>query len=295
MSAAPRRLDHPARRLHLGAHGGIWVVRLLLILFCLLVLLPAFWVFSASIQPGSSAYSSSLWPAKVSWDNYRQIIEGVGITNGVGFFTWLRNSLIVSLSAGILSLSINVLGAYAFSRLRFFGSRFGLLGLFLLQVFPQTMAIAAIYTLVIKANLYDTLPGLILIFMGGSAFNMWLMKNYMDSIPRELDESAHVDGAGTFATFILVILPLMRPILATIFVWSFAGAYNDFIFGNLILQSPDNYTIPVGLQHLVQGQFATNWALFSAGAVLGSLPILIIFMSLQRLLVSGLAAGSVKG
>lgn len=279
---------HRSRGFDFKDEAGTWAIRVFLIVFCVLILLPAYWVFTASIQPGNSAYATSFFPSKVSGDNYRHIIDA-------GFWIWLKNSLVISVGAGLISLTINVLGAYAFSRLRFWGHRYGLLGLFLLQVFPQTMALASIYLLIVKANLFDTRIGVMLIFIGGSAYNMWLMKNYMDNIPRELDEAAYVDGANVFQTFYMVILPLMRPILATIFIWSFAGAYNDFIFSNLILRSPDNFTIVVGLQHEISGQYATNWALFSAGAVMASIPILILFLSLQRLLVSGLGAGAVKG
>jgi arabinogalactan oligomer/maltooligosaccharide transport system permease protein len=291
--STPRPHSTPTLSQHLqGAgvrtHLVAWVLRIILIAACVVVLLPALWTFSTSIQPGTSGYTSSLWPSSLSGDNYSEIFNA-------GFWTWLKNSLLVSVGAGVVSLLFNVMGAFAFSRLQFVGRRYGLLVLFLIQVFPQTMAISAIFTLVIKVNLYDSLWGIFFIFIGGSAFNMWLLKNYMDSLPRELDESARVDGANTLAIFTMIILPLMIPSLFTMFLFGFVGAYNDFIWGSLILQSSDNYTMTVGLYHEVAGQYNTNWSIFAAGAVLATIPILVLFFALQRFLVSGLSAGSVKG
>jgi arabinogalactan oligomer/maltooligosaccharide transport system permease protein len=255
---------------------------------CVLVLMPVLWVLSVSVQPGSSGYSSSLIPSQLSADNYR------GIFNA-GFWTWTKNSLMVSFAASLTQLVINTLGAYAFSRLRFWGQRYGLVAMFMIQVFPQVAAISAIFTLVVKVNLFDTLWAVYLVFIGGSAYYMMLLKNYMDSLPRELDESARVDGANSLQIFTLVIVPLIRPILFTIFFFSFVALYGEFLFSNLLLQSTDNYTMMVGLQHEVAGQYNTNWSVFSAGAILAGLPILIVFFACQRFLVSGLASGSVKG
>lgn len=267
---------------------GIWGLRLLIIALVLIVLLPAYYVVEASLQPGSSAFSSSLIPSAVSLDNYKTIFDA-------GFWIWLKNSAIVCTVAGVLGLIINTMGAFAFSRLRFPGRKYGLMSLLVLQMFPMIVAIPAIYTLLIYFNLLDRLWGLILVYLGASAFNMWLIKNYMDSIPRELDESATVDGAGTWAIFWRILLPLMRPMLATIFIYSFNGAYNDFVFASFVLQSQDNWTITVGLYHTITANIVTNWAQFAAGAVLASIPICAVFLGLQKQLVSGLAQGAVKG
>lgn len=284
-STAPRP---QTRKLSLSGDLGTWLIRLFLIAMCVMVLLPILWVFSVSIQPGTSGYSASLIPSSFSGDNYR------GIFNA-GFWTWTKNSMIISFTAAITQLAINTLGAYAFSRLRFVGQRYGLVALFMINVFPQVAAISAIFTLVIKVNLYDTLLGVYFVFIGGSAYYMMLLKNYMDSLPRDLDESATVDGANALEIFYLVILPLMLPILFTIFFFSLIGLYGEFLFSNLILQSTDNYTMMVGLFHDIQGQYNTNWAVFSAGAFLASVPILVIYLLCQRFLVAGLSAGSVKG
>jgi len=277
-----------ARRINWRGETGLLASRLALIVLCLIVLLPAFWVVTASVQPGSSAFSSTLFPTAWSLVNYRTIIDD-------GFFIWLQNSLIICIVAGALGLTFNTLGAYAFSRLRFPGRRYGLIGLLVLQTFPAVMAIPAIYTLLIKLNLLDTLYGLILVYLGASAFNMWLIKNYMDTIPRELDEAAYVDGASAVRIFWQILLPLMRPMLVTVFIWTFSAAYSDFIMASFVLQSADHYTVMVGLYHLISDQYAAKWAQFAAGAVLASLPICVIYLGLQKQLTAGLAQGAVKG
>jgi arabinogalactan oligomer/maltooligosaccharide transport system permease protein len=288
-TAAPRvATGARTRTWRAGGGVGLWATRVFLIVLCVLVILPGYWVVMASVSPGTSAFSSGLIPDAFVLTNYRKIWDA-------GFPIWLKNSLIICTSAGLISLTINTLGAYAFSRLKFRGRRRGLMFLFILQMFPTIMALVAIYTLLLDLGLLDTLLGVIMVFIGGSAFNMWLIKNYFDSLPRDLDEAATMDGATPLQIFWQILLPLMRPMLATMFIFGFTGSYNDFIFSSIILQSPDNYTITVGLYNQVNGQYSTNWTLFSAGAVLGSLPILIVYMTLQRQLTSGLAAGAVKG
>jgi len=283
--ATPRRWSP---RLSLTGHLGAWLIRLFLIAMCIVVLMPILWVLSVSIQPGTSGYSSSLIPSSFTGANYQ------GIFNA-GFWIWTRNSLLVSVAAALTQLAINTLGAYAFSRLKFAGQRYGLVVLFMICTFPTIAATSAIFTLVIRFNLYDTLFGVYFVFIAGSAYYMMLLKNYMDSLPRELDESATVDGANSLEIFYLVILPLIRPILFTIFYFCLVGLYGEFYFSNLILLSSNNYTMMVGLFHEIQGQYNTNWAVFSAGAFLASVPVLIIYLVFQRFLVAGLSAGSVKG
>jgi arabinogalactan oligomer / maltooligosaccharide transport system permease protein len=277
-----------APRLRLGAQAGTWITRTVLVVLCFLAILPALWIFSASVEKGSSAIASSLIPTSGTWDNYQHIFND-------GLWTWLKNSFIVCITVAVISVLINTLGAYAFSRLKFIGSRSGLMILFLIQIFPQIMELSAIYGLLVKFNLLDTYPGLILVFIAANAFNMWLMKNYIDSIPRELDEAAAVDGANAWQVFFQVLLPLVQPMIVFLFLSGFTGAYNDFVFSSVIMTSPEHYTVAVGLFHEINGQPGINYAYFSAGAVLASLPILIVYMLLQRQLISGLAQGAVKG
>lgn len=267
---------------------GLWLTRVLLVAICFVVLLPAFWVVSASLSNGTSAFSASLIPTNLTLSHFKDVIDA-------GFFMWVKNSVIISGGVGIISLMINALAAYAFSRLRFAGKKYGLMTLFLIQMFPATMNLPIYFTILSKLGLIDTLAGVMLIFLGSSAFEIWLLKNYIDSIPRELDEAALIDGASNRQLFFLILLPLIRPMLVTVFIWNFSGTYADVLFSKLVLQSPSNYTVMVGLFNLVTGQYATNWATFAAGAVMAATPILVLYLSLQRQLIAGLASGSVKG
>ena len=141
----------------------------------------------------------------------------------------------------------------------------------------------------------DNSIALILVLAGGSAFNIWLLKSYIDGIPVELDEAALVDGAGSFTVFIKIILPLAVPQLVVIFLFSFIGTYSEYIISSVFLQTPGKMTLALGLQSFITNQFAAHWTLFSAAAVLSSIPIMVVFMTLQKYIQNGLVAGGVKG
>jgi arabinogalactan oligomer/maltooligosaccharide transport system permease protein len=206
----------------------------------------------------------------------------------------MKNSLTVCFGVSIIQISLTATAAYAFSRLRFKGRRYGLMSLLILQLFPPAMAMSAIYIIVLKLNLIDNHIALILLLAGGSAFNIWLLKNYIDQLPKELDEAAIVDGANSFQVFWKIILPLAKPMLVVIFIFSFIGAYTEFIISSIVLQSPESYTLVVGLQTFLNNHFG-HWTQFSAAAMMSSIPIMIIFMLLQKYIQGGLAAGAVKG
>ena len=149
--------------------------------------------------------------------------------------------------------------------------------------------------LIYKFGLVDNSIALILVLAGGSAFNIWLLKSYIDGIPVELDEAALVDGAGSFTVFIKIILPLAVPQLVVIFLFSFIGTYSEYIISSVFLQTPGKMTLALGLQSFITNQFAAHWTLFSAAAVLSSIPIMVVFMTLQKYIQNGLVAGGVKG
>ena len=139
------------------------------------------------------------------------------------------------------------------------------------------------------------MPALIFVLAGGSAFNIWLLKSYMDGIPKELDEAAMVDGAGHFTVFWRIVLPLAAPQLAVIFLFSFIATYSEYVISSVFLQTPGKMTLALGLQSFISDQFAAHWTLFSAAAVLSSLPIMVVFMALQKYIQNGLISGGVKG
>jgi ABC-type maltose transport system permease subunit len=202
----------------------------------------------------------------------------------------------VCLTTSALSVLLVAGTGYAFSRFRFVGRKYGLMSLLLIQMFPAQMSFVALYLLLDKIGLFNTLQGLILVFLGGGIpFNAWLFKGYVDGLPRDLEESAYVDGATRFQAFWKVILPLTRPMMAVIFIFQTIGIYNDYILVNYLINDPDKWTVAVGLRGFLSGQFGQHWNDFAAGAVIASIPITLLFLAAQKWLVSGLAAGAVKG
>ena len=276
------------RRLRTSRRFALPLSYLVLAVVSAVVLLPAWWVLVASFSVGTSAYSSGLWPSPATLANYSQLLAG-------DFPRWVLNSLIVAIATGLVNVTIVALAAYAFARMRFWGRRVGLIVVFIIQMFPASMYLVSIYSLLIKANLEGTLLGLILVYSGAQAFNIWLLTAYIQSVPRDIDDAARVDGATRWSVFWRVVLPLARPMLITLFIWSVLGTYNEFMVASLVLQgSPATYTVAVGLRNLINNQYATNWTLFSTGAVLATFPLMVVFLLLQRQLVAGLARGAVS-
>ncbi|MBM7560440.1 sugar ABC transporter permease [Marinitoga litoralis] len=217
------------------------------------------------------------------------------------FLRWLLNSIIVAGMTSILTVMITAVAAYPFSRMRFVGRKEGLLYLMLIQMFPAIMYMIALYGMLKFMGDYfgviglDTLSGLIFVYLGGVSFNMWLIKGYYDTIPDSLEESAMIDGATRFQTFWRIVLPLASPILAVVTILSFMGTFNEFVLARIVLSSETNYTYAVGLQTFTSGPFETEWGLFTAAALLGAVPMVLLFLSMQKYLVGGLTQGSVKG
>ncbi|MCR5290800.1 MAG: ABC transporter permease subunit [Treponema sp.] len=169
------------------------------------------------------------------------------------------------------------------------------MSLLILQVFPNSMAVSGYYIIIYNFGLVDSSLALIFVLAGGSAFNIWLLKSYIDGIPIELDEAAKVDGAGQFKVFYSIILPLAMPQLVVIFLFSFIATYSEYVITSVFLQTPGKMTLALGLQSFITNQFAAHWTLFSAAAVISSLPIMVVFMALQKFIQNGLVAGGVKG
>jgi ABC-type maltose transport system permease subunit len=277
------------------------IVAVILIIFAIF---PVLWIISASFSGTQSLSTQTLIPAKVSLSNY-QALFGLDPDYTFGdlvFQKWLFNSVKIATITTVLSLGITTMAAYAFSRMRFKGRVEMLKALLLIQVFPNLLALVAIYVLVfqfgeiIPAIGLNTHAGLILVYLGGSmGINIWLMKGYMDTIPRDIDESGMVDGATHFQIFWNLILPLLRPILVVIGILSFIGTYGDFLLARILLNDVDKYTLMVGLQIFTAGQFDQKWGVFAAGALIGAVPIMVIYLILQDQIVGGLTTGAVKG
>jgi arabinogalactan oligomer/maltooligosaccharide transport system permease protein len=278
-----RRRLRPYERLYLN------LSRAFIILCLILALAPAYWVVAASFQGGSAFFSSTLVPEHLTLDNYYSLFTQTD------FLTWVRNSLILCFSVSSLSTIAAALAGFAFSRLRFWGRRYGLMAWLVAGMFPTMVALPAYYYILLKLGLLNTFPGLVLVLVGGSIpFYTWLFKGYLDELPREIEESARVDGATTLQTLWLVVRPLATPMLVVIFLFAFIGIYSEYIISSLVLSSPDRYTLPLGLRGFVYNQFSTHWTQFAAAAVLGSVPLVVVFLLTQRYLVAGLTRGAVK-
>lgn len=267
----------------------LWISRVVVWLAIVVVMFPTLWIVMSSFSAGDSFFLSSLFPKNFSTEHY------VDLFRETDFVRWVGNSLKICLIVSVLQLALTALAAYAFSRLRFTGRKYGLMTLLVLQVFPSSMAVSGYYILIYKFGLVDSSLALILVLAGGSAFNIWLLKSYIDGIPVELDEAAMVDGAGHFTVFYRITLPLAMPQMVVIFLFSFIATYSEYVITSVFLQTPGKMTLALGLQSFITNQFAAHWTLFSAAAVLSSLPIMIIFMALQKYIQNGLIAGGVKG
>ncbi len=267
----------------------VWILRIILIALVLVSLFPTIYVVLYSLKGGSpSLYSSTLIPQRLTLDNYAKLLRGQ-------FPIWVRNSLVLGAGVALIQVSLATFAAYAFSRLRFPGRKFGILGLLILQTLPVFAAIVAIFRVFSVLGLLNTLTGVIILLgLGGSAGGVWLLKNFMDSVPRDLDEAAYMDGATVWQTFRRVLLPLVVPMLVVQVITTFIGVYNEYIMVSILLSDPQKYPLGIGVRSFSAG-FATNWTTFCAAATLGSFPFLILFFVSQRFLVEGLMRGAIKG
>lgn len=273
-----------------------YVIAILAITFALF---PVIWVISASLNPIGSLASQKLIPDNASFENYNVLLGG---DPRFPFPRWLFNSFYIATISAVLAVLITSLSAYAFSRFRFRGRRNLLLTLFLIQVFPNILTMVALFLLLQQLGQYipslgiNSHGGLILVYLGGvMGINVWLMKGFFDSIPRDIDESAMVDGASHWQIYWMLIFPLVRPILVVVGILTFIGTYSDFLLARVMLQRTEQYTVMVGLWVFISDQFSQNWGVFAAGGLMAAIPIVVIYLLLQDQIVGGLTRGSVKG
>ncbi|WP_114351482.1 sugar ABC transporter permease [Saliterribacillus persicus] len=253
---------------------------------------PLMWTVMMSINPGTNMLVTKLIPDTITFEHYLWLFTDPGSD----YLIWYKNSLIIAVLNALGSVVITSLIAYAFSRYKFFGRKYGLYLFLLLQMFPALMGMVALYILLTTIGLVDSIWGLLLIYLGGQIpFNAWLVKGYYDTIPRELDEAAKIDGAGHLRIFWTIMLPLAKPILAVVALFNFMAPFMDFLLPRIVLTDPNNYTLALGLYNFINDQFSTNFTRFAAGSILIAIPIAIVFLLLQRYLISGLTAGATKG
>lgn len=258
----------------------------------IIVLYPVLWVVGASLNPGDSLTSSSIIPDNFTFAHYQTLFD----LESTPYLLWYWNTIKICFITMILAVISIGLTAYSFSRYRFKGRKNGLLLFLILQMVPNFSALIAIYVFANMTGLIDTHLILILIYVGGLIpMNTWLAKGYFDTIPQSLDESATMDGAGHLRIFWQIIMPLAKPILAVVALFSFITPFTDFILATILLRSEEKYTLAVGLYQLISSQFGNSYTQFAAGAVLIAIPISILFLSLQRYFTTGLTAGGTKG
>lgn len=267
------------------------------IVACLFAGFPILYIFSASLNQQGTLISANTLFSHITTGNYEQLFHMPQQPYG----DWYINTIFVGLTTAVSSVFLGALAAYAFSRMRFVGRRVGLLSLIIVQMFPQILSIVAIYLLL--SSLGDIIPviginsqiALVFVYLGGAlGTNTYLMYGFFNTVPREIDEAAKIDGAGHARIFFTIILPLVAPILAVIGLLSFIGTVSEYAVASTVLVSPEKQTLAVGLYAFVSEKFSQNWGLFSAGAVLAAIPVVLVFLFLQRYIVSGLTAGSVK-
>jgi arabinogalactan oligomer / maltooligosaccharide transport system permease protein len=235
-------------------------------------------------------WSITPWPKQWSLDNFRSLF------GDQPFARWILNSVIISIATTVLGVFLACTSAYAFSRFRFTGRRAGLMMFLVSQMFPGTLMLIPLYIIVVKwLGLGSSYTGVVLVYCTiAIPFCVWMLKGYFDTIPKELEESALIDGASQAMIFFRIVLPLAKPAVAVTALFSFMTAWNEFIIAATFMNREDMYTIPVGLRFFVGG-FSQQWGYFAAGSIIAAIPVMLLFLFLQKYLVSGLTAGAVKG
>ncbi|HUH02453.1 MAG TPA: sugar ABC transporter permease [Kofleriaceae bacterium] len=261
-----------------------------------LTLYPVALVLKKALEPGRHfASSPSPLPSTASLDNFSALLGAEGSGGELLFLRYGLNSMLVALATTVVGVALSCTAAYALSRHRFKGRRTSLTSFLVVQMFPATLLIMPLYVVLNRLGLLNSLVGLVLVYATTAIpFCVWTLKGYFDTLPRELEEAARIDGASSWGVFFRVVLPLARPGIAVTALFSFMTAWNEFILASTFMTDESSYTLPVLLQSQI-GEHTANWGLFAAGAVLTSLPVMILFYILQRFLVGGLTAGSVKG
>ncbi len=304
---------------------GLMGRMIVIVIALIFALFPVVWIISAAFNPFGSLATQTLIPQGVDnvgdlFQNFNELMFDPDHLSIHPFWNWIANSAFVATVSTILTVLITALSAYSFSRFRFYGRRSLLLLVLLIQVFPNLLAMVALFLILQQiGQLAEVIPqvlpflgfidwswlelfslnslgGLILVYMAGAmGINTWLMKGFFDTIPRDIDESAQVDGATHWQTFWMLIFPLVRPILAVVSLLAFIGTFNEFVLARVLLRDNENWTLMVGLFNFVTARFSDNWGKFAAGALVAGIPVVLLYLALQDQIVGGLTAGAVKG
>jgi arabinogalactan oligomer/maltooligosaccharide transport system permease protein len=272
------------------------LTHLALLCATLATLYPLGWVLKMALTPSQGfAMSASPWPSHPTLDNFRDVVSTHDLQGRWLFGRQLANSLIVAAAVTVVGLALATTCAYALSRFRFPGRKLTLRAFLLSQMFPGVVTSIPLYVLLDSLHLLDTTMGLVLVYATTAVpFCVFMLKGYFDGLPRELEEAVLLDGGTRFDAFWRVALPLARPALAVTALFSFLTAWNEFVLASIFMNDPRHFTLPVALQRYVDN-YSTEWGHFAAAAILVSLPVMALFLGLQKQLVGGITAGGVKG
>ena len=268
------------------------LLNIFFIIACILCIVPILYTLSVSLNGTNNVLSGSFSfiPKEFTFDNYKAVLLDKP------YLLWLKNTLILVVATVTISLAVAIPAAYAFSRFRFIGRKTILYILILLNAFPSILSMFAIYRILMPIKLVNSYLGLILIYVGTMAiFGLWNMKGYFDTIPIEIEEAGKIDGANDFQLVTKLILPLAKPSIIVTAVMIIIFVWNEYIFAVTFMTGAEKYTLAAGLYALQATKYTRNWPIFSAASLLTAIPILIIFLIIQRNMVSGLTAGGVKG
>ncbi|MFK5582440.1 sugar ABC transporter permease [Serinicoccus sp. LYQ131] len=277
--------------------SGLWWRHALAVVALIWALFPVLFILSAALNPAGTLSAASPIPQQFSLKNFTDLFTSTTFP----FWTWFRNSLIVAGLGTVFQVFIGAAAAYAFSRLRWSGRRAGLMALLLAQMFPALLAFPALYVMFVRLGEVlpgiglNTLWGLLLVYLGGAmGANVWLLKGYFDTIPTSMDEAAKMDGASHARIFFTMTLRLVAPILATVGILAFVMLWGEFLLASIFLLDQDQRTLGIGLYSLNMADRNSYFGMFCAGALVASIPPVLVYLGLQKQLIGGLTSGSVK-
>lgn len=260
-----------------------------LVFMCLVVIIPIIWIVSSAFNQGTGLASSTLFPTNPTLDNFKRLFEETE------YIRWFLNTLSIAVVNTIVSVIIILTSSWVLSRFNFRGKKAGLMTILILSMFPSFLSMTAIYTLFLTLGLLDTPIALVIIYCAGAIpYNAWLVKGYLDGIPKSMDEAAYIDGSSRVRTFFQIILPLSTPIITYVAVTQFMAPWMDFILPRLLLTKSANKTLAVGLYDLINTSATNNFTMFAAGAILIAIPITILFFVFQKSLSEGITSGANK-
>ena len=265
---------------------------------CVFAVFPILYILSTSLYPNNDINNTTALFTAFSPQNYIELFA----QETRPFARWYTNTVYIGIVTSVGSVFLSALAAYAFSRLRFRGRRAGLLSLILMQMFPSILGLVAVFSLL--SDFGQVFPiiglnsqlGLILVYMGGAlGAGTYLMYGFFNTVPKEIDEAATIDGASHARIFFSIILRLVAPVLAVQMLLSYIGVTSDYVLASILLSDPNQLTLATGLQQFINDPYSKDWSMFAAGAVLSALPSLVLFLFLQKYITSGLTGGAVKG